>query len=626
MNPGTNARWKLVAAALGAALVLVPVAWPTGGGGDALAKPAPPPTRSAGPSTAVTPEILDAIAEEMDRAMQQLRIGNAPRPYHIAYKVTEVDVNDVVSSLGSTTTRHNRHFVNIEARVRVGTPDDDNANFVVAGAESLDGVSGFTLPLEATPRIARRATWMVTDSAYKEALIQLRQKQDARASSTAGAAQVPGWSTAPTVVSEDLVDVPALESLDDLEARANKLSAKFRDHGEIRDSRVAFTSYLERRWYLNSDGTAVSDTRRASGVLLAAFGQADDGQDFGQSFLRYGHTAADLPGDADLEAEAARLITLVGQLEKAPKLDHYTGPVLFEGEGAADIVRYTLAPHLGGTPLPQGLRPQDAKQFGGALHDKVGLKVTSSNLTIVDDPTASDAGGKALIGGYKIDDEGVAAQKVEVIKNGMLTTLLQSRTPAEKGGVSNGHARRQAPGGMFHGTATNLFITGKGGLDHKKLVAKLLAEAKSNGLGYGLIIRRLDDGAVTAQPEMTRRELVQLFQNTDTELPPPAALVYRVYPGGKEELVRMAQLGEVPIRAWKDVIAVGKGQTVMNFLASGDGYVVQKINGTGEGAVPSSGIESAVATPDLLFKELDVTPYTAGVRAEPAIPPPTAKK
>ena len=136
----------------------------------------------------------------------------------------------------------------------------------------------------------------------------------------------------------------------------------------------------------------------------------------------------------------------------------------------------------------------------------------------------------------------------------------------------------------------------------------------------------MDDAAITSQPEMTRRELLAMFQNTDTDLPPPATLVYKVYPGGKEELVRSAQVGEVPVRAWKDLIAFGKNPTVLNFLALGDGYVIQKINGTAEGKVPSSGIESAVVTPDLLFKELEITPYKVGQRAKPAIPRPDEKK
>src|SRR5205085_3449353 len=77
--------------------------------------PPPPPKEGMGEaSKAVTDEILDTIAEEMNRQFTQLEIPGAPKPYHIAYKITEVDVNDVAASLGQVTSRRNRHFVNLE--------------------------------------------------------------------------------------------------------------------------------------------------------------------------------------------------------------------------------------------------------------------------------------------------------------------------------------------------------------------------------------------------------------------------------------------------------------------------------------------------------------------------------
>jgi len=595
------------------------------------------------PSKAVTNEIIDAIAEEMNRAMTSLEIPGNPKPYHIAYKITEVDVNDVAASLGHTSSKRNRHFVNIEARVRVGSPALDNSNYVVPQADELDGVVALNLPLEATPRIASRAAWLVTDAAYKEALIQLRAKLEARRAGGTGRGDVPSFSpitgglAAPSgdktpanapkvVVSEEPVLVPVLETLDELETRAKAVSGVFRDLAHIRDSRVAVTSYLERRWYLTTEGTSATDTRRASGVLIVASGQADDGQPLSQYFLRYGHTAKDLPTEKELEGEAKRLSETIAALAKAPVMDRYSGPVLFEGEGAVGLIRTTLAPHLGGTPTPEGLNPQEAKTFGGALTDKVGLRALSPLLSIVDDPTAKTGGGKPLIGGYKTDDEGVAAQRVEIVKNGTLKTLLLSRTPSQKGQVSNGHARRTPEGGAFHGSATNLFVSGNGAVARAQLVQKLIAAARGEGLKYGLVIKRFDDAAVTSAPEFSRRELVQMIKTTDQALPPPAILAYRVYPNGKQELVRGVQLGEVPIRAWKDVLGVSREVTSYNFLAATESQLQLRLTGgVDDGFVPSGGIESGIITPDLLMKEMDVVGSTAGERAAPVLPKPLGK-
>lgn len=577
------------------------------------------------PSRAVTEEILDAIAEEMNRSMSKLQIPGAPKPYHVSYKITEVEVNDAAASLGSITSRRQRHFVNLEARVRVGSPDFDNGNFVLASDEGIDGVAGITLPIEATARIARRAAWLATDSAYKEALIQLRAKADARKAGGIRRTDTPSWTNHKPSVNEAPILVPKLESVSEIEERARKLSAGFRDQLHIRDSRVAITSYLERRWYLSTEGTSITDTRRASGILVAAAGQAEDKQEINQYFLRYGHTASDLPSDQELTAEAKRLSTTLLEMRKAPLVEAYSGPVLFEGEGAVGIIRSTLAPHLGGTPLPEGLPPQQAKQFGGALADKMGLRVLAPSLSVVDDPTSSSGDGKALIGGYRIDDEGTAAQRVEVVKDGKLTALLQSRTPSDRTATSNGHARRTADGGAFRGSATNLFVSGKGGVSRKALIGKLIAAARAEGLPYGLIVRRFDDPAITAAPERSRRELLQLVKTSDMDLPPAALLAYRVYPNGREELVRGVQLAEVPIRAWKDVLATSKERTVFNFLSANEQALELIIRGTDDGFVPTGGIESSIITPDLLFKEIEVKQSTAGQRPAPRIASPIAK-
>ena len=204
-----------------------------------------------------------------------------------------------------------------------------------------------------------------------------------------------------------------------------------------------------------------------------------------------------------------------------------------------------------------------------------------------------------------------------------LKTLLTSRTPSQKGQQSNGHARRTADGGgSFHGSATNLFITGKGPMGRKQLEQKLVATARAEGQKYGLLIKRFDDAAITSAPEFSRRELVAMFKSVDQALPPPSILAYRVYPNGKQELVRGVQLAEVPMRAWKDVIGVSKELTTYNFLAATESQLQLRLTGgTDDGFVPSGGIESSIITPDLLFKEIDVGSTTTE-RPAPVVPKP----
>lgn len=587
-------------------------------GGPALAAPA----EGAGASRAVTPELLDAVGGELERALSRMKIPGAPAPYFIGYKLTEVEVNDVAASLGAVTANEDRHFVTLEAHVHVGDYERDNSNFVAPGRENLDGIATVPLPLEATPSRARRGAWLATDAAYKEALEQFRAKSEALASGAAALRGTPSYTKPDPVVQPEAPSVPALEPVGDLEARAEALSAVFRKMPHVRDSRVAFTSFIERRWYLNSEGTAATDARRVSGVLIVATSQAADGQELSLYFSRYAQTAAELPDDDALVREAERLADRLDELRAAPVVEPYTGPVLFEGQGATGVVRNTLAPRLSGTPPPIGTAGDDDLRLAGELTNRLGLRVVAPALSVTDDPTVSRHDGRFLIGGYAIDDEGVKAQKVEVIERGTLQALLMSRTPNKDQRESNGHARLAMPGGVFRGSATNLLVSSRGGMSPKALRRKLLAEARSQGLPYALVVKQFDDAEITANPELSRIELFQLLQNMNREAPPPVLLAYRLYPDGREELVRGVQLAPIDLRAWRDVLATGRKRTIKNFLASMDDPFLKRIAGIGPGFVPSGGIESAVVTPDLLFRELDVKASNFGLRPPPLVPAP----
>jgi predicted Zn-dependent protease len=559
--------------------------------------------------------MLEELSLEIARGLEELQVPGEPRPYFIAFKLTEVEVQDVAASLGATTASRRRHFMGLDSHVRVGDYQVDNSNFLIPREDEIDGSFTIQLPLEATTKIARKAAWLATDAAYKEALQQLTAKKAALERTPGGRAATPSYSQQPPIAMMDPVPVAPLETLPVLEARAREVSASLRDHAHVRESRVAFTSFLERRWYLNSEGTRAHDVRRVTGVILVATAQAEDGEILSLYRAHYGHTMADLPDVDALRAEATELADLLEKLRTAPYLGNYTGPVLFEGAGAAGIVRATLAPHLSGTPVPIGLSAGDAARFGGAFADRLGLRVVAPILTVTDDPTARFADNRTIIGGYKFDDEGTKAQAVDIIRDGTLTTLLMSRTPSVQIAESNGHARRPGPG-IFHGSTTNLLVSGKDPLAPAKLRKALLDEAAAQGLDHAVVIRGLDDIAVTANAEMSRLETVAALQTLDPDAPPPALLAYRIHRDGREELVRGVQLKPMPTRSWKDVIAVGKRRTVFNYLAASDDGALLRLRGGGEGFVPSAGVESAIATPDLLFRELEIA-AGAGYRPPP---------
>ncbi|MCK5559943.1 MAG: TldD/PmbA family protein [Thermoplasmata archaeon] len=76
------------------------------------------------------------------------------------------------------------------------------------------------------------------------------------------------------------------------------------------------------------------------------------------------------------------------------------------------------------------------------LIDKIGHKIASENVTIVDDPTIPGA-----FGSFPYDDEGVQAQRKVLIENGVLKNYIYNRETAHKlSAVPNGGARAESYG------------------------------------------------------------------------------------------------------------------------------------------------------------------------------------
>jgi len=72
--------------------------------------------------------------------------------------------------------------------------------------------------------------------------------------------------------------------------------------------------------------------------------------------------------------------------------------------------------------------------------DKMGQKICNENITIVDDGTL-----KANRGALNFDDEGVPAQRTEMVKDGILTSYLHDRISAAHFGVApTGNGRRES--------------------------------------------------------------------------------------------------------------------------------------------------------------------------------------
>ena len=531
----------------------------------------PVPPGQAGTTQADDGAVHRAMQDELERTMAALRLDEQPRPYFTAYTVTEGDLLQVNATLGAVTTELRNRSRNLRSEVRVGDRTFDNSNHGPWGSRGR-------FPLDDDYWAARRALWLSTDEAYKRAVDSLAGKRAAAgAQAAAKDDNVPDFSEHSPAQTVSLPSVSSPQA-EPLAALATRLSALFETYPGIATSQVSALHGVGRQRYLSSEGTW--DDERDGFVYLdvTAGAQAADGM-----WLRDARnfTARSM---TELQAQVAALEKSVrGLADELTTTTQATIPqrgdalVLFEGPAATQVIKLLLAGRLVGKP-----QSKVGRSFSIAaddLTDKIGQRVTTPMLSAYDDPRQELGPGKRyLLGSYRADDEGVPAQKVTLIKDGVLQTLLMSRTPIKDVRQSNGHGRGSSWGGT-RGHIGNLFITARGGLSRLALRARLASESRTRHCD-AYIVRLLDDPATTggfgssgARGQGSVHPLVA-FQLKD----------------GRDIPVRGFAIEGVLPRTLKDVVAAGGEPYVMNFI---DGW-------------RGAGTPSAIVSPSLLIPNLEV--------------------
>ena len=151
--------------------------------------------------------------------------------------------------------------------------------------------------------------------------------------------------------------------------------------------------------------------------------------------------------------------------------------------------------------------------------------------------------GKQLVGSYEVDSEGVKAQSVKLVDNGILTNYLTGRQPLRDFPDSNGHGRATPGGGPQPSLGVLLFKSAEPETA-KALNEKLRQMASEEGKAYGYRVETLGPGN-------------------------SPRLLYRVYvTDGHEELVRGAVFNELDVRALRnDLAAMGDDPLVSNRMS-----------------------------------------------------------
>jgi TldD protein len=526
--------------------------------------------------------LLVTMQQELKRATSSLAKSD-PAPYYLAYAVTDSHNTVVTAADGGLVLSMNTHNRVADVMMRVGSVALDNTH----GQSRPSGITAGLIPLGNDSDAVARVLWQLTDREYEQAssaFLNVRTGTAVRSEeedkSPDFSIETPEVHVAPTP--------PTTESVLKLwQDRVRDVSGVFEQFPDVYLSTVTVVQSDKRSYLATSNGTALVRNGAIARLFIQAQTRADDGMDLMRVESFQASSSDQLPSGAELATKVDQMASDLKALRAAPVAEPYAGPAMLSGRAAAVFFHEVLGHRL------EGHRQRDENE-GQTFTKKVGQLVLPSFLTVVDDPTMKDLQGVPLGGHYEFDDEGVPAERVVAVENGVLKNFLMSRMPITGFTQSNGHGRRQ-PGLMPTGRQGNLIVTSSKTVKDDELRARFIEEIKKQGKPYGLYFADIQGGFT-----LTQRSLPQAFQVIPV-------MVYRVYPDGRpDELVRGVDIVGTPLLSLNNILLTGDTLQVFNGVC-----------GAESGQVPV-----AAVAPAMLFSEIEVQKRRRGTERPPILPPP----
>ena len=556
--------------------------------------------------------ILKAMKDEMQRS-KALHLPGLEAPYFTSYEIEDADIITCSASLGALLSEGHTPLRVQSVKVRVGDYNFDNENYVYSNAYSGARYDAEELPLETNYLGLRDVLWLATDRAFKTAEEGIARKKSALKNVSMPDALPDFTKAAPTQAvlpaSRKAVDQAAWKK------RIIDLSAIFASYPAVETSSVEFQSVQSTDYLVNSEGTEIRTPDDIALVRTLAYAQAKDGTLVRDAEVVKAWDSSGLPPVAELRRSVTRAADTVTALAAAPQGYGYTGPILFEGEAAAELFGQVLGDNikLQRKPVPEPGRP--VPFVASELEGRLGAHILPDWMDVVDDPTQTEFAGKPLLGFYKYDLEGVPARPVTIVEKGTLKDFLRTRTPVLKGieSGSNGHGRLPGTHGATAPGIGNLFVRASQTMPEADMKKKLLEICKQRNKPYCMIVRKLDWPS-TASIQELRRSITNMMMSGGGRPVTLPLLVYRVTPDGKEELVRGLRFRGFSTRSFRDIMAASDQPYVFNYMDSLAPFAVM---GGAEFITNSTIIAPSVLIDDVELEQvLDETPNL------PIIPPP----
>jgi len=532
------------------------------------------------------PPLLHALEAELTRSMEGLKDRESDPLYFLAYRATETRSLNIAGSYGALLRSSRSHGRRLDVEARVGAPTLDSTHQIRGEFEFGASPSSATLPVDDDEAAVRAAAWSATDRAYKAALQRFLKVKTNEQVKVEAEDPSPDFSLEqPSDYREATVDI--LVDDESWNERVRRLSAIFQEYKFLHSGVVALSAEAENRFYVSSEGTKLIFGRTHLRLSIEASCVAEDGMELRLFDSFEGPTDDTMPDDARIEAAIKVLADRLGQLREAPIVEPYAGPAIIMNRACGVFFHEIFGHRI------EGHRQKNVDE-GQTFTKKINTEVMPTFLSVTDDATRRKFAGTYLNGFYKYDDEGVPAQPVALVENGILKSFLMARSPIEGFPRSNGHGRC-SQGNAPVSRQGNLFVNATDRVTFVRLREMLIEEIQRQEKPYGLIFHDISGGFTTTQRQGPQAfKVIPLF-------------VVRVYPDGRDdEVVRGVDLVGTPLASITKMIAAADDDAVFNGSC-----------GAESGWVPVSAV-----SPSVLVSEMEIEKKAKSQERPPLLPTP----
>jgi hypothetical protein len=573
-------------------------------------------------ATAQTNPFMDAMKQEIKRGMDSLKIEKMLSPNFISYSISDANTLQIKAILGSIVTSDERPIRQFENRVLVGENGKTNENYLDENNMWAWNRYSNEVPFSNNKNDIRRALWLYTDNNYKNAITNYEAKISALSQQSLTEEEKQLLDFCIVSKSETVVPYQSNKIIKtQFESIARNLSSVFKKYPKIQKSNVNIFAFDSQVYFANSEGSSAQYPVQITSIKVVATTQAPSGEVLNDHVLWFCKNPSQLPDEKTMIAEIEKMANNLSELTQKTAINEpYSGPILFEGQAAAEVFLQKFFTNVNGLICVRkpvvgseqiiSMAPDKVKE--NSLEAMINKKIISRDISIEALPTLTDFQNTNLVGSYIADAEGIKApEKLILVENGVLKNLLCSRTPTLKMKQSNGHARAALSNG---GITT---VTGPGvikmtnnnpatSVNKAKLKEMLLAAAKEEDLEYAYIVRKIISDAAGIENENN----ISFYGSSKPKIDLSKTIqVYRVkVSDGSEELVSLAEIQGLSTKSFKRLLATSSTIQVYNTM-------VQPINNSlYNWDYRLTGTPASFILPDgLLFQELDIVKEKQGM-------------